>query len=362
MNLTKVTLLLCSIIAIACESENFIIGDGAGVFYKFCKTSNVVSRVNITGSIAGSFIVEFLPTSAALTANTNIAVVTGVTTSASNVIVTLNLLSGTTTSMVVTTKPNIIAAVKGDFVIVSSGNCYNKLSLTNNFEQSANTICIPTKTRLLGLLNNDEAALVTEDSAEKVGTINIGAFVDATIPSQINYITGTCNGSPFLASSGYIYSLTTSGLLTRYRILETNMAVSARISLDVSGQIVVGTDGCNSEIVTIVGTSGSGSRVVQFNLAAFATQNIVPLTISSNVLGLVNTNLGHGFNYGDNAIVSAVSSGNAVLLFNRKNSKICVASNVVSCNGVVTNANLGLSSSLNVCSTVNDGLNFGVSV
>ncbi|KAL0490128.1 hypothetical protein AKO1_009362 [Acrasis kona] len=365
MSFFKATL-LCALIAtsVLCQgiSNDFVVGNGAGLFYKFNTNSRAVNCMDSVGRVIRTFNMPFYPTSASLTASVDYAVVTGVqtqttitTTTTETVISTVNLSTGAIIRTATTETSTKIAAVKDDYVIVQSNKCYRRLCL-NTFAASTNTICTATPTRFLGLLDNSVAALTcTQTSA--VSTININSFVDNTISNTVQVIQGACNGVPVLAQNGHIYTTTTGGLMYKYQVAARALVMSSSINLGVSGQISLARDICNNDQLTVIGVNNGNCGLSQINLKSFTTISS-PLSIRLNLLGV----LGVGLNLRTARVglIGAVS-GNSILLGGVGNNVCAVGTSGLFCNGAAANANLILSSGLNKCSVVNLGMNLGVS-
>ncbi|KAL0477517.1 hypothetical protein AKO1_010827 [Acrasis kona] len=363
MSFFKATVLCALIATVLCQvSSDFVVGNGAGLFYKFNTNSRAVACMDGVGKVIRTINMPFYPTSASLTASVDYAVVTGVqtttttTTSTSTVVSTINLATGAIVKSVTTQTSTKIAAVKDDYVIVQSNKCYRRLCL-NTFAESANTICTPTATRFLGLLDNSIAALAcTETSA--VSTININSFIDNTISNTVQVIQGACSGSPVLAQGGFIYSTTTAGLMYKYQVSSRALVMSSSINLGISGQISLARDICNNDRLTVIGVNNGNCGLSQINLQSFTTISS-PLSIRLNLLGV----LGVGLNLRTSRIgLFGAVSGNSVLVGGAGNKVCAVGSGGLVCNGAAaTNVNLNLTSGLNKCSVVNLGMNLGVS-
>ncbi|KAL0489565.1 hypothetical protein AKO1_010435 [Acrasis kona] len=358
MNTIKSILALCILIAtVHCNDSTFVVGNGAGLFYKFDTTKQDVICINEAGNEISTLSLPCLPTSASITAVANLAVVTGVQAGA-NIIATINLLTGSVVNIATTATAQIVSGVRDDFVITASGSCYNRLCL-NDFSASQVTICTPSPTKLIGLLDDNTAVVATIGANVKIGTFRVDAFVDVSIPATINILTGTVNGAAMLAKNGYIYATTTAGKLTRYAINNLSLVVRNTINLGVSGKIQVATDVCNNGLLTVVGSNLLGAAVSQVNLNTFVAVKLAPISINLSLLGILNINL--GINLDINLGLRAAVSGNSVLLL-KGNKNCCVgASGGVTCNGIIR-SNDSLGSSLSSCGLINTGLNLGVSI
>ncbi|KAL0489481.1 receptor-type tyrosine-protein phosphatase C [Acrasis kona] len=364
MSFFRVTL-LCVLIAtsVLCNgiSNDFVVGNGAGLFYKFNTNSRAVNCMDSVGRVVRTFNMPFYPTSASLTASVDYAVVTGIhtstatTTTTSTFISTVNLSTGAIIRTTTTEASTKIAAVKDDYVIVQANKCYRRLCL-NTFAESQNTICTATPTRFLGLLDNSVAALTcTQTSA--VSTININSFLDNTISNAAQVIQGACNGVPVLAQGGHIYTTNTSGLMFKYQVASKALIMSSSINLGISGQISLVRDICNNDQLTVIGVNNGNCGLSQINLKSFTTIN-APLSIRLNLLGV----LGVGLNLRTSRIgLFGAVSGNSILLGGVGSNVCAVGSNGLFCNGAAASANLNLPSGLNRCSVVNLGMNLGVS-
>ncbi|KAL0484222.1 hypothetical protein AKO1_004765 [Acrasis kona] len=358
MNTYKSIIALLVLIAtVYCTDSTFVVGNGAGLFYKFDTTSQVATCINAAGSVVSTINLPCVPTSASITAVANVAVVTGIQAGA-NVIATVNLATGVVVNIATTAVAQIVAGVREDFVITASGLCYNRLSL-NDFSASQVVICTPSPTRLLGLLDDETAVVVTAGASVRVGTFNIRAFADVSVSATVNILTGTISGTVLLARNGFIYVTSTAGVLTRYVVNNLSLVLSSSINLGVSGNIQLAADVCNNQIITAVGSNLLGVTVSQVNLNTFVAVSVAPINISLNLLGLLNINL--GLNLGLNIGIRAAVSGSSLLLLNGNNNCCIGTSGGLQCNGQVRNSNLSLSS-LSTCAIVNTGLNLGVSI
>ncbi|KAL0476353.1 hypothetical protein AKO1_006271 [Acrasis kona] len=355
---TKSILIFALLVAaVFCQSnQNFVVGDGAGLFYRFSTSTQVVTCLNTAGNVVSTFNLPFVPTSAAIAGSANVAVVTGAS-AAANLIVTVNLVTGVIINSATTTAAQIVSGVKNNFIITASGSCYSRYSL-NDFSVGANVICTVSATKFLGLLDDNTAVIVSTDASAVISTFDIRAFVDASVSASVNVVAGACNGVAVLARGGYIYAATSAGLLTRYVINAGGYLIaSSSINLGVTGTIQIATDVCNNNVLTIVGTSNSGCRLSQVNLNTFVALNLLPININLSLLASISSALGVTVDLN----VRAAVSGSAVLLANGNNACCVASTGGVVCNGLVK-ALAAVSASLTTCAVVNTGLNFGASL
>ncbi|KAL0486677.1 hypothetical protein AKO1_001640 [Acrasis kona] len=355
MSYFKKSILLCALVAcIMCQlldqSSEFVVGNGAGLFYRFNPSSRDVRCVDDSGVVVRSINLPFLPNSAALTSVSDVAVISGVqTTSATSVVATVNLASGTITKSITTTTSTKVIAVKDDYIIVANGLCYRRMCL-NTLSESSRQICAPMETKLLGLINGYQAAVTTMEQTTRVGVFDIRGFIDASFSNTMKVIPGVCNGTPFLARNAHIYTSTTSGVMHKYAIASNALSVVKSINYGISGPIKVATDVCNNDHITVVGTNNDSCGVTQVSLSSFSILG-TPVNFRTSILGAFNN-----LNW-QSKLFGAVS-GSSLLLGGFGNNVCAIGCNRgVVCNGVVTSSNINLSPRLKTCPLINLGMN-----
>ncbi|KAL0485970.1 hypothetical protein AKO1_006006 [Acrasis kona] len=354
MSYFKKSILLCALVAcVLCQildQSEFVIGNGAGLFYKFNPSSRDVRCVDDSGVVVRSINLPFLPNSAAITSVSDVAVISGVqTTATTSVVATVNLATGITTKSVTTTTSTKVIAVKDDYIIVSNGQCYRRMCL-NTLSESARQICAPMETKFLGLVNGYHAAVSTMEQTTRIGVFDIRGFIDASISNTVKVISGACNGSPFLARNGHIYSSTTTGIMHKYTVASNALSIVKSINYGISGPIRIATDVCNNDHITVVGANNDSCGVSQVNLGSFGILG-APVSFRTSILGAFN-------NVSLQSRLFGAISGNSLLL-GGVGSNVCAigCSRGIVCNGVVTSSNINLSPRLRTCPLINVGMN-----